>query len=311
MSHRPLPAVAVLALALCTGLGLEGLSRKIWGTQDGLRERASQFNATARPEDKNLVILGTCLPAQHVHTPELQAGLGGGWVVHNLGNEATSPLDWYLAYANALDTRRVQAVIVGYGDRDLQASVSPWESRVLDLARWDDVPEMAGFACHDAECRTDLMMRAVSVLWRNRIRMSNRVWLSLGALPREAPEAPPVSDRDDGAALHYLERLVAAAKEDGTPLWLLPLPGRPGRQVDNRAVPPTGVLPSVARLEIPPLGEDAFSDDTHLTEAGSRIMTAELARATRLALDLPEPPPVDSRPAGPRAEPRGPPLPGR
>lgn len=280
--HRPLPAALVLSLVLATAVSLEVWTRAVYRTHDGLLEKARRFTATARDADKNLVVLGTCLPAQHLRTAELQAQLGGGWVVHNLGNEATNTLDWYLAYANELPATKVDAVVLGYGEHDLLARISPWESRVLDLTTWGDVPELADFACQQAECRTDLAMRKASVFWRNRIRVSNMIWLALGALPREAPLTPPVSDDDGTAPQHYLDRLVAAVRDDGIPLYFLPLPARPGAfAADPNA---RVVHPEVPRLTIPTPAPAAFENQTHLTEAGSKAMTADVATALRAVL---------------------------
>lgn len=296
---RPLPAPILLALALATALGLEAWARVAYRTQDGLLEKARRFSAEAREADRNLVILGTCLPAQHIQAHRLQANLDG-WVVHNLGQEATNSLDWYLAYANELPASRVDAVIVAYGEHDLLTRISPWESRVLDLARWGDVPTLASHACDRPDCRTDLAMRKASVLWRNRIRLSNRLWLALGALPREAPLTPPVGEDLDGPR-YYLDALVASVRAHGTPLWFLPLPRRPE---PGRPPPPVDTeARGVERIRLEGLVERDFEGETHLTEAGAARLTVALAAALGPRLKSPVSSDVSASPppaGGPR-----------
>lgn len=297
---RALPASLLLLLALATAAGLEAWTRVAFRTQDGLLEKARRFSAEARDEDKNLVILGTCLPAQHIQTRRMQEGLDG-WVVHNLGQEATNTLDWYLAYANELPASRVDAVIVAYGDHDLLSHISPWESRVLDLARWSDVSTLASHACDGPDCRSDLALRKASMLWRNRIRLSNRLWLALGAMPREAPLTPPVREDDLTGPRYYLDALVAAVQANHAPLWFVPLPRRPE---PGRPPPPVDTeAPGVERVRVEGLVAADFDGDTHLTEPGALRLTDALAAAMKPRLANPGQPWLATSPlatGGPR-----------
>lgn len=319
-AHAGLPirtggVLVVLALA-----GVEVGTRVGYHTRDGLLQKAEHFADTAEGSAKNLVILGTCLPEQHIRADLLQDRIGGGWTVYNLGNQATSSLDWYLALAHELPPEKVQALVVAYGDRDLASRISPWESRVTELAAWSDMPDLDRWVCDDGDCRTDLWMRKASTTWRYRVRIANRAWDSLGALAREAPLAPPLveGEADDAAAasLFYTDKLLQTAKAEGIPVYMVPLQHRPSpadkspdrvRQDEawHQRVDPILAASGATALTLPPLEVDLFTDETHLTEAGSITLTRGLAAALREQFGLEEPPDVVVA-TGPQGAPLGP-----
>lgn len=307
--HRPLPAALVVLLAVLSVAGVEVWTRLSYKTRDGLLEKAHRFTETARPEDNNLVILGTCLPEQHINADLVEARLGGGWVVHNLGNQATSTLDWQLTFRNGLPLDRVDGLVIATGARDLTALIRPWESRVLDLATWRDLPDLSRYVCADAECTTDLALRTVSKTWRYRARIANRVWKFLGALTSGgANMPPPVAGQTEKAAMAYLARLLADAKAHDIPTWLLPLPTQHVSDERATAAYHAAVDPVLAdggakTLAVPNLDARYFTDDAHLTREGTRLLSEAFATALRADLGLPEPPPYVS-PTTPASNPR-------
>lgn len=315
-TRHPLPGRVAFVLALTTFVGVEIGTRALYDTRDSLSKKAAAFDVEARAEDKNLVILGTCLPEQHIREDVLQDRIQAGWVVHNLGTEATSTLDWYLALENELDAERIQALVVAYGKRDLLAAISPWESRVTELASWSDMPDLAGWVCHDSDCTTDLWLRKASATWRYRVRIANRAWASIGALPEEAQVAPPPSgNTDDAAQRFYLERLLTTAKERGIPTLLAPLPARPApddqtsiklaeEQAYHMKIDPIVQAAGATVLTLPAHPTTDFTDETHLTEAGSIALTKELAAVLREQWGLEEPPETVI-PTGPQGAPLG------
>lgn len=322
--HRLLDARVFVGLVLLTIIGIEGVTRAGYHTRDGLREKAGRFEAAARDEDKNLVILGTCLPEQHILEGLLQDRLGSGWVVHNLGNQATSPLDWYLAFAHELPLDRVDGVLIAHGRRDLVAQISAWESRVTEVATWGDMPGLIEHVCDDADCKSDMLLRKASATWRYRVRIANRWWAALDALAVEAPSMPPPpTDEDLQAPLYYLGELLRTAQEAEVPVWFVPLPYREAAggtetgQDMNRYhgfVDPVITAGGATVLDIPSLPEEDFVDDSHVTKEGATLLTTSIAAALRAALSLPEPPETPPEtPAGPVAGGGGPaaaPIPG-
>lgn len=308
----PIPGRTAFLLAFTAFFGVEVGTRALYASHDGLSRKAQVFDNAARDEDKNLVILGTCLPEQHVRADVLQERIQGGWVVHNLGTEATSTLDWFLALENRLDSSRIDALVVAYGRRDLLAAISPWESRVTELAAWSDMPALVSWVCHDADCRTDLWLRKASATWRYRVRIANRAWAGIGALAEEAQVAPPrEDDHDDAAERYYLQRLLETATALGVPVYLTPLPARPSSAGAGRNAAEEQfyqqkidsiVGPTAAKvLALPPHPEEDFTDETHLTEEGSVLLTKELAALLRAEWGLGEPPEREPV-AGPPAE---------
>lgn len=314
----PLRGPTVLLLALLTVGGIEGATRLGYRTRDGLGEKAAKFAHDADSSHPNLVILGTCLPEQHILGELLADRMGGGWEVHNLGNQATSPLDWYLALAHELPLDRIQGLVIAHGRRDLITQISPWESRVMDVATWSDVPSLLRYACDDLECRTDLVLRKASTTWRYRVRLANRAWASVGALAREAPVLPPPpTEADVEAPLHFLGRLLETASGAGIPVWMVPLPTRPGaggdpaqRAFEEKAyhawVDPVLQAGGARPLELPALPAAAFADDSHLNGDGAAALTRALAAALRAELDLEEPPEAPAAASGPQGPALGP-----
>jgi hypothetical protein len=284
-------------------------TRRAWRPEDGLAQKAAGFAAAARADERNLVILGTCLPEQHLHADLLEAELGGGWVVYNLGNEATTPLDWHLVYTNRLPRDRVDGLLLAYGARDLFADLPPWESRVTDIATWRQLPSLVEHGCETTECGLDLGLRLASVAWRYRTRLANRAWAGLGVLQRPTAD-PPAGSVASAASLWWLTSLLTAAGADGARVWTLALPTRPGapNEADDarfRARAATALGAGGARpLTVSGLPPDAFTTDAHLTGPGAETLTRAVAGALREELGL-------VRPAAPEAQlpPRGPPRP--
>jgi hypothetical protein len=267
----------IVACVLLTVVGLDVGVRLAYRTRDGLYDKTIDFSAHA-PAGQNLVILGTCLPEQHIRKEQLATDLGVP--VYNLGVQATNPLDWHLAFKNALPTDRVGALLVAYGSMGIETTVSPYESRVMELARAEDLPEILGQVCDTSECRSDLVLRWAWPTWRYRARIGNRLWKGLGAWSLQAPEQGAMRDYS-AAALHFLDRLLATAEARAVPVWMLRLPSRDGEVIRDegtaRAEADAFTRHGARTLELGALPTQMFEDDAHLTRAGSEELTRRLA----------------------------------
>lgn len=268
---------AFVLLVVASFVGLDVWTRASYRTKGGLNEKITHFAETAGA-GPNLVILGTCLPEQHLRAEILSQALGG--TVHNLGVEATSPLDWYLAFANGLPHDRIDGLVLAYGEADLQAEILPYESRVMDLARLGDMPDLLSEVCSGVECKVDLLLRWAWPTWRYRVRIANRVWSTFDALPLQQAAAPPPR-RYQGAPMRYVRRLIRRARAEDIPVWMVPLPRRP----EPGRVPPPSVAEEAKMIAeegavlvpTPKLDASNFESDVHLTGAGAFTLSHAVA----------------------------------
>lgn len=276
----PLRFSLFVLLLVATLVGLDVWTRLSYRSEaTGLAAKAARVNATTTTK-ANLVILGTCLPEQQILGERLADRLGVK--VHNLGQGATSPLDWYFTYAHELDRRRVDGLVLAYGANDLGVMSLPYESRVMDLARRADMALLVDDLCgDDSACAADLYLRWAWPTWRYRIRIANRVWRALDALPdtRGQRQQRVVTGE---APLRYVRRLAAAARADGVPVFFLPLPRNPAapglgdaRRDDARIAEEEGA----ARIELASLPPRYFESDVHLEVAGKHALTDALGDA--------------------------------
>lgn len=273
------PLFVLLLVATLAGLDVwTRLSYQSGAT--GLAAKAAAVNAS-KSVKPHLVVLGTCLPEQQILGDRLAARLGAN--VHNLGQAATSPLDWYFAYAHELDHARVDGLVLAYGANDLGVMSLPYESRVMDLARREDMALLVDEMCaDDTACAADLYLRWAWPTWRYRIRIANRVWRALDALPesRGRREQSVVTGE---APLRYVRRLAAAARAEGVPVFFLPLPRNPAHPApaDSRR----GADAQIAReegatvVELPTFPPGHFTDDVHLASQGKVALTDALGDA--------------------------------
>lgn len=272
-----LPFSVFVLLVVAAVMALDAWTRMAYRTTTGLNGKAAEFASTAS-EGPNLVILGTCLPEQHLRADVLTARLG--MTVHNLGTAATTPLDWYLAFANVLPHDRIDGLVVAYGEADLATEILPYESRVMDLAGLGDMPDLLTEVCTDLECKVDLALRWAWPTWRYRMRLANGVWSGVRALPLNPP-APSKVRRYHGAPLRYVGRLIRLASASEIPVWMVPLPRRP----EPGHVPPGSVAEQAVviveaggvMVPVPVLDASHFGSDVHLTTDGAVVLSEAVA----------------------------------
>lgn len=278
-----------------------------------LRERAWQAVASMEEGRKNLVITGTCLSEQQIRGDVVQRVLGDGWKVHNLGGRASGPADWYLLLKNRLPAEKLDGIAVAWVRGDLSTHVPTWESQVLDLATFADLPLLTETSCEgDAGCALDLGLGKVSAAYRYRGLLANMFWTKAGAhwVPPADPgtrraadplqsgmeartvDGPQTGSRENAeVAERYLELLLDWGRDRGVPVWLVRMPERHDAPDSQDPVPASEVqmvrLRQLAAdhgaswLQLDPVTQDRYVDERHLNTTGvyemSRTMGETMA----------------------------------
>lgn len=272
---RPLPALATLGLVLATALGLEVGVTALYDAPTPMLDKANAYNAVAHTEPE-LVIFGTCLPEQIIQIDLLEQELG--MTSYNLATPAGTSRLMYLVLKNHIPAdANVQAIVVPFGKRDLTKLMAPYESQVMEIARWEDLRQLSDWACEgDSECSTELVARKASRAYRYRGYLANAFWqgvgskppipgyiLSPGAVkpPGAGTDAPPDQpgqggpgdhgppepnrgedkDRQRGDAdtdFRYLAAFLDLARERGIPVFLTPLPEQSQLETGRSSVEP-------------------------------------------------------------------------
>ncbi|MCB9765673.1 MAG: hypothetical protein H6739_38220 [Alphaproteobacteria bacterium] len=161
--------------------------------------------ADAPHDGRELLILGTCLPEQIIHPDELARQLGSDVRIHLLATPAASTRLFYLVVDNFVEPdARVEAILVPYGRRDLTNLMAPWESQVMELAGWEDIPLLAKWACDgELDCALEMGLRKASWAYRYRGFLANRFWQAAGTrapIPGYVLSPGAVDPKDDPAA---------------------------------------------------------------------------------------------------------------
>lgn len=167
---------ALTCAAVVAGLeGYNALSRE----PSLLASRAAAY-ASAAPGAPAVLLVGTCTVDNVFKLQTVAAELGPGHRVFNLSAKGTGPLDWYLMLSSALPRATPgDTLVLPYALDDLSAAVYPWESRVMDLASWRDMPRVLDMTCTSYKCRADMMLRKLSLTYRYRGLESRRIWSAL------------------------------------------------------------------------------------------------------------------------------------
>lgn len=276
MSTRPLRPLALKWIAGLTLLGLATLEAGVAVAYDAptpMLDKAEEYNALPHGDHPELLILGTCLPEQIIQRELLEETLGGGTRAYNLATPAGTTRLMYLTLLHEIpDEAQVKAIVVPYGKRDLTKLMAPYESQVMELARWSDMAQLAEWACKgDRGCETELVLRKASRAYRYRGYLANWFWQSLrtkppipgyvlspgavappelddaglvGGDPSAGPDWQAKGDPNQGEPdLVYLEALLDLADERGMRMVFVPLPER--SQLDG----PRDPEPTEARYE--------------------------------------------------------------
>lgn len=264
---RPLglgPLALVLGLtfvALEAGVGLA------YDAPSPMVDKATGYADQVDGTTRDVLVVGTCLAEQIIDPVLLGRQLGDDVVVHDLSTPAGSVLLWTLALKNHVPADAdVALVLLPYGDSDLRSRMNPWESQVMDLAGWSDLPLLAELSCDDTGCVSELVLRKASRAFRYRGYLANWVWHTLGtkSLSRVAgqdalsqaraggqqlsPEAlagaatqglgwqggadPGARQDPGGGEIRFddLDVLLALARDRGWPLMFSDLPMRPDQR---------------------------------------------------------------------------------
>ncbi len=267
-----------------------------------------------------IVILGTCL-AGTLKPEFLEPGLGGGTKVHNLSHGDTFALNWYLLAVNrVLKGPGDRIVLLAHNPNDLLTPVHgiEGETGVLELATWSDMPLVLKMASGPQGSPLHLLLGKTWRTYRYRHVLARALWRGLGlgnAPPRRAsgglsaagglaeasgarvvfsPEELAAETRAtaerEARALRCLKLLLAAAQEDRTQVWFVPLPVRdPLKEVTEahvrQAIAPLGARTLDVRAQARMVPGD-FCDDRHMTLQGSRKFCRVLAQSLRQQIRL-------------------------
>ncbi len=156
----------------------------------GVFHRPSPFErrvtAFAESEDPRPAVLlfGTCLVDDNLDLELVQQALGDELVLWNLSAEGTSPMDWLLAMEGLVpEDKNVHTVLLVHGEGDMNTFIAPWESQVMDLASWRQLPELLELTCSTSGCHIDVLLRKLSLTYRYRSFISHWAWSRLGLVP--------------------------------------------------------------------------------------------------------------------------------
>ena len=314
----------LLALLLGVVLALEVGVRVTYTPPSALLTRLNAYDAATHDARPQIWILGTCLPEQIVQPEILSSALGGQYQVWSLAAAATTPREWLLLLRHrAPRDPPLAAVVLPFGQRDLTNEMSPWESQVMALATWSDLPDLVRWACPDTACALEMTLRKASAAYRDRGYLANAFWQTLDTRPpipgsmlspgavdptdrvgTPLPGGPDMRPTGPSAAaptdVGYLRELLRTARDLGVPLWFHALPTRASLLQSSAKGDPayrrlleTTLQEGGAQLldsgAIPGLTAEHFLDDVHLTPEGSSILTRYLGETLSKRLS-PEPP---------------------
>lgn len=276
-----------------------------------LRERSLEVarEAAAHPrEDRGrVVVFGTCLAARAFVPGPLREGLGADWDVHVLGTEGTGAVDWSLATRNLLPMDALGAIVVAWTAGDLQNQVSPWESRMVDLAGWRDVPDLAAHACEGVDCAVEVGLRKASYVYRWRGFLAARVWAGLGIRRSGWTTLAGLQHRDEviqaqhtpaheAGVAFWLRDLVTTARAHGVEVVFARIPLQGERSAPALGVQdPGGRLLKVATdagahaVSIPGVDAALYENSSHLGPEGAVALSRHLGEVLRDPLGLPDP----------------------
>ena len=272
MASRPLRPLRLSSIAALVSLVLVGLEVGVATAYDAptpMLDKAVEYNALPHGDHQELLILGTCLPEQIIQRDLLEQTIGGGVKAYNLATPAGTTRLMYLTLLHQIpDDADVKAVVVPYGKRDLTKMMAPYESQVMELARWEDLRDLSDWACDgDAACRTEMVLRKASRAYRYRGYLANWFWQTLGSKPPipgyvlspgavsppklEGPPpgqtgdpsagpdwAPKADPNQDDSDFTYLEKLLELAEQRGINMVFVPLPERSILDGDTSDRPP-------------------------------------------------------------------------
>jgi len=183
-------------------------------------DKATGYAATADGSTRDVLVVGTCLAEQIIDPAQLGRQLGTDVVVHDLSTPAGSVLLWTLALKNHVpDDADVALVLLPYGESDLRTRMNPWESQVMDLAGWADLPLLSELSCEDAGCNSELLLRKASRAFRYRGYLANWFWHALGtkSLSRVAGQDSLTQARAGGRQLEPGTATAGLGWQSGQP----------------------------------------------------------------------------------------------
>jgi hypothetical protein len=168
------------------------LAEKIYHRPPQLMKLVDQYES--RTPGTHVVVFGTCLG--DAMQPEAVEQTWQKGKIYNLSFKGSTALEWYLILHHSIQNDPdLAAVVVVMGGNDLHLRSSPWESQILDLATWADLPDLMRNGCTTPGCAVELAARKASFTYRARAFLALQVWKSLRT---DLPGIPsmPVNGQD-------------------------------------------------------------------------------------------------------------------
>lgn len=298
---RPIPAWMLLIAVALALTAADQTIRRTWRPQGDIRYRALAYQRQASaPGPGEVVVFGSCLPEQMMDMARLQASITGDLELFNLGIASGTGLMWTVLLKDYIPQgANVEAILIPFGHTDLSRRDVPWESHLMELASWRDLPAIAEADCDTLDCYFEIGLRKASWLYRHRTFVAGSLWTALGAGRLERTTWHGEYQRQWASIRseytdpwRYLKRFLSLARERGVPVILTPLPDRntltgswnpPERQREELRRRDEIIRTYGAHLkafpEVPGLSAAHFEDDVHLGAEGRRMLTDALAGA--------------------------------
>ena len=299
---RPLPLKWIVLSLLVGYVLLEVAVSRLYAPPTELLNKVVAYEKNPNTGIPDVVVVGTCLSEQVLNYGAFRQSMENKYEPRHLGTAASTVADWYLVAAHHIPAKSdVAGLVIAFGRHDLLSPINPWESQVMELAEWGDIPLLARVSCRDLSCKVGVFLRKLSPVYRYRYRLARHWWGGGGGLPQGAqPAASPGQEAsrpkaelgefqqplNDDAAPLLLDRILFMAKERNIPVFLVMLPSPPTLDSESirygeatrKLLEPFLATGEVTYIELKPaaLTADMFQDAAHVTGPGSQIVGREL-----------------------------------
>ena len=225
---------------LATVLVSDRLALRLYHRPPQLMSLVQQYEN--RKPGPHVVVFGTCLG--DAMQPEAVQQTWKEGKIYNLSFRGSTALEWYLILHHTIQASPdLAAVVVVMGGNDLHLKSSPWESQILDLATWGDLPDLIRDGCTTPGCAMELVARKASFTYRARAFLALQIWKLLRT---ELPGVPsmPINGQDAVLNPDHLSLAIVEGNNEGS--------GKPAMK-DAKGMMPgaqSGMVPS--GMPVPP-----------------------------------------------------------
>lgn len=198
-------------MLLATLVASDVLVKRVYHQPPQLMSLVQQYEG--RTEGPHVVVFGTCLG--DAMQPEAVQKTWPAGRIYNLSFRGSTALEWYLILHHYIqNSPQLRAVVVVMGGNDLHLKSSPWESQILDLATWGDLPDLIRDGCNTPGCAVELVARKASFTYRARAFLALQFWKLWRA---ELPGVPsmPINGQDAVLNANHLSLAIVEGNNQG------------------------------------------------------------------------------------------------